>query len=72
MKKAEQFVRFGVYALQLYEELFEIPFFESCTEFYRREAVRLREGTDCCTFMLRVRLRIFTAKRTDTSFADMK
>ena len=39
---------------QLYEELFEIPFFESSAEFYKAEAQRLREGSDCVTFMWRV------------------
>jgi len=48
-----------VAVIQLYEELFEIPFFESSTEFYKEEAVRLREGSDCCTFMWRVSL-VFT------------
>jgi len=43
---------YGVF--QLYEELFEIPFFESATEFYKQEAQRLREESDCCTFMWRV------------------
>jgi len=46
---------------QLYEELFEIPFFECSTEFYKEEAQRLREESDCCTFMWRVRLQFLSS-----------
>ena len=44
--------------LQLYETLFEIPFFEYTTALYKQQAQQLREASDCCTFMWRVSLRV--------------
>lgn len=40
--------------LQLYEEIFEVPFFKATANYFAHESQRLRENSDCSTFMAKV------------------
>ena len=44
------------YPLQLYEELFEVPFLKETGDFYRQEAAKLKDECTCSEYMEKVGL----------------
>ena len=42
------------YPLQLYEELFEVPFLKETGDFYRQEAAKLKDQCTCSEYMEKV------------------
>ena len=46
------------YPLQLYEELFEVPFLKETGDFYRQEAAKLKDECTCSEYMEKVGLGI--------------
>ncbi|XP_076327537.1 cullin-2-like isoform X2 [Tachypleus tridentatus] len=45
-------------SLQLYQEMFEIPFLQATGEYYRKEAIKLLYESDCSMYMVKVLQRL--------------